>query len=138
VGAEDLIEHIDRTLASHDRDTLEGFFREADNRVTAWARTRTWSEVDAEFHAGGVVYNRVYDIEAIYADPFFTDRENIIEVPDFELGPVKMQGIAPKLPGYDLHVRHAGVQRSSDTEEVLGELGIEAAEVQRLREEGVV
>jgi crotonobetainyl-CoA:carnitine CoA-transferase CaiB-like acyl-CoA transferase len=138
VGAEDLIEHIDSTLASHDRDTLESFFRKADKRVSAWASTRTWEEVDAAFHAGGVVYNRVYDIEAIYADAIFTDRDDIVQVPDFELGPVRMQGIAPKLPGYDLHIRHAGVQKGSHTEEVLGELGLDAAQVQQLREDGVV
>lgn len=138
VGAEDLIERIDQTLASHDRDTLEGFFREADSRVVAWANAHTWEEVDAAFLAGGVVYNKVYDIEAIYADPFFTDREDIVEVPDLELGPVKMQGISPKLPGYDLGISHAGVQKSSHTEEVLGELGVDAAGVAELRDKGVV
>ena len=138
VGAEDLIEHIDATLASHDRDTLERFFREADGRVTAWAKARNYEEIDAAFLAGGVVYNKVYDVEAIFADPFFIDRDDIVEVPDVELGPVKMQGITPKLPGYELRIRHAGVVRSSDTEEVLAELGVTVEQVERLREAGIV
>ena len=138
VEAEDLLDSIDTVLASHDRDTLEGFFREADSRVVAWVSQRKYDEIDAAFAAGGVVYNRVYDIEQVYADPFFTDRDNIIQVPDEELGPVRMQGIAPKLPGYDLGVRHAGVRRSTDTGSVLGDLGLSAEEVEQLRADGVV
>ena len=138
VGAEDLIPQIETTLASHDRDVLEGFFREADERVQAWTSVRTWVEIDEAFRAGGVVYNRVYDIEAIYADPFFTDRDDIIEVPDAELGPVRMQGIVPKLPGYELNVSHAGVQRSTHTAEVLAELGITAEQLEQLRTEGII
>ncbi|MEQ3549638.1 CoA transferase [Pseudonocardia nematodicida] len=133
VGAEDLIGEIGVTLASHDRDTLEGFFRRADDRVVAWARQRSWADIDAALLAGGVVYERVYDVEAIYADPYFTERENIVEVKDVELGAVRMQGIAPKLPGYDLEIRHAGPTRGHDTDAVLGELGLDTAEIARLR-----
>ncbi|GAA1840079.1 CoA transferase [Pseudonocardia ailaonensis] len=138
VSAEDLIPEIETTLASHDRDTLEGFFRRADDRVVAWAKERTYAEIDAALLAGGVVYERVYDIAAIYEDPFFTERENIIDVKDVELGRVKMQGIAPKLPGYDLEVRHAGPSRGQDTEAVLGELGLDAEEIAGLRERNVL
>lgn len=138
VGAEDLIDEIEPVLASHDRDTLEGFFRRADERVTAWSTARTYAEIDAALLENGVVYNKIYDIKAIYDDPFFTDRNNIIEVPDEELGPVRMQGIAPKLPGYDLKVRHAGVVRGTHTEEVLAELGLSPAEVGKLRQDGVI
>lgn len=138
VGAEDLIDSVDSVLASHDRDTLEGFFSRADKRVSAWARERTFAEIDAAMLAGGVVYERVYDIESIYADPFFTERDNIIEVKDAELGAVRMQGIAPKLPDYDLEVTHAGRTRGHDTDVVLGELGLDGAEIAALREKNIL
>jgi crotonobetainyl-CoA:carnitine CoA-transferase CaiB-like acyl-CoA transferase len=120
------------------RDTPEGCFRRADERVTAWATARPFAEIDAALLANGVLYNKIYDIKAIYEDPFFTDRDNITVVPDEELGPVRMQGIVPKLPGYDLKVRHAGVVRGTHTEEVLGELGLSPAEVGGLRQDGVI
>ena len=138
VNAEDLISAIDSVLASQDRDTLEAFFTRADKRVSAWAAERTYEQIDAAMLAGGVVYERVYDVEAIYADPFFTERENIIQVKDEELGTVRMQGIAPKLPGYDLEVTHAGKTRGKDTDTVLGELGLSAADITRLRDNQVL
>jgi crotonobetainyl-CoA:carnitine CoA-transferase CaiB-like acyl-CoA transferase len=138
VGAEDLIDSVDTVLASHDRDTLEEFFTRADERVSAWARERTFDEIDAAMLAGGVVYERVYDIAAIYEDPFFTERENIIEVKDSEFGVVRMQGIAPKLPGYDLEVTHAGRVRGQDTEAVLGELGLDGVAIDALRDKNIL
>lgn len=138
VGAEDLISSVDGVLASHDRDTLEEFFTRADQRVSQWAASRTYAEIDAAMLAGGVVYERVYDIEAIYADPFFTERKNIIKVADEEFGTVRMQGIAPKLPAYDLEVTHAGRTRGHDTEAVLGELGLAEDEIVSLRDSQVI
>ncbi|MBB5158917.1 CaiB/BaiF CoA transferase family protein [Saccharopolyspora phatthalungensis] len=138
VEATDLIDRIETVLASRDRDTLEGFFSTADKRVVAWAAKHTYQEIEAALLVNGVVYERVYDVKAIFDDQFFIERRNIIEVPDSELGLVRMQGIAPKLPNYDLTVTHAGPARGHDTDEVLGELGLSAEDITRLRDRHVL
>ena len=70
---------------------------------------------------------------------FFAERNNIIETPDEQLGNVRMQGIVPKLPSYDLRVRHAGVARGNDNDDVFGrELGLTEAEITQLAADGVV
>jgi crotonobetainyl-CoA:carnitine CoA-transferase CaiB-like acyl-CoA transferase len=138
VGAQDLVGGIDAALAAKDLETRQAFFATADERVVAWAAELTYADVEAALREHGVVHERIYDVEAIFADPFFTERDDIVEVPDEELGPVRMQGIAPKLPGYDLTVTHAGPVRGHDTDAVLAELGVPADEVARLRGERVV
>jgi crotonobetainyl-CoA:carnitine CoA-transferase CaiB-like acyl-CoA transferase len=117
VAADDLRLEL-AELPHREREGVEKFFADADARVVAWAATLTYAEVEQALVAEGVVHAKVYDIADIYADPYFVDRDNIIEVPDAELGMVKMQGIAPKLTGYSQRVTHAGPRRGIDNEEV--------------------
>jgi crotonobetainyl-CoA:carnitine CoA-transferase CaiB-like acyl-CoA transferase len=139
VGAEDMIEEIDETLASRDRDTLEGFFGRADQRVTAWASAHDWAETKVQLQESGVVFEKVYTIEDIFADPFFTERNDIIDVPDEEVGSVKMQGITPKLPSYDLSVKHTGQSLGHDNEAVFnGVLGLSEEQIAQLAADGVI
>jgi crotonobetainyl-CoA:carnitine CoA-transferase CaiB-like acyl-CoA transferase len=139
VGAQDMIDEIEPTLSSHDPNTLEGFFRRADERVTAWTAKLDYTEIEDALRTNGVVFEKIYNVEDIFADPFFTERNDIIEVPDDQLGKVKMQGIAPKLPSYDLEVKHAGVARGSDNEDVYGrQLGLSKDEINQLAADGIV
>jgi crotonobetainyl-CoA:carnitine CoA-transferase CaiB-like acyl-CoA transferase len=139
VGAAEMIADIEPTLASHDRDQLEDFFGRADERVMAWAAQHDYPEIEAALTANGVVFEKVYDIEDIFADEFFTEREDIIEVPDEQLGQIRMQGIVPKLPTYDLQVKHAGVQRGKDNDEVFGDLlGLTTIEIEKLSIDGII
>ena len=139
VGAQDMIGEIETTLASHDRATLEGFFGRADQRVTAWAKAHDWAEVEPELTRHGVVFEKIYDVTDIFADPFFAEREDIIEVADEQLGPVRMQGIVPKLPSYDLVVAHAGVERGNDNHDVFGrQLGLSEQDIEQLAAGGII
>ncbi|WP_432825610.1 CaiB/BaiF CoA transferase family protein [Dactylosporangium sp. CA-092794] len=139
VGATDMIAEIEPVLGSHDRDRLEGFFKNCDDRVVAWAEKLTYAEIEAALKENGVVFEKIYDITDIFADEFFAERDDIIEVSDDQLGPVRMQGIAPKLPGYRLQVEHAGRARGADNAEIFGDvLGLGPAEIDRLAAEGVI
>jgi crotonobetainyl-CoA:carnitine CoA-transferase CaiB-like acyl-CoA transferase len=139
VGATDMIDKIEPALSSHDRDTLEGFFKDCDDRVVAWAEKLPYDEIEVALKEHGVVFEKIYDITDIFADPFFEERDDIVQVPDDQLGPLRMQGIAPKLPGYDLRIRHAGRARGADNDEVLGGvLGLSDDQIAELERDGVV
>ena len=83
-------------------------------------------------------FEKVYDIKDIFEDPYFTEREDIVSVPDEQLGRVRMQGIIPKLPNYDLKISHAGVARGHDNDEVFGRLGLSQDEIKQLAADGIV
>jgi crotonobetainyl-CoA:carnitine CoA-transferase CaiB-like acyl-CoA transferase len=60
------------------------------------------------------------------------------EVADEDLGPVLMQSVMWRMSKTPGGIRHTGRRLGADTDAVLQELGYTAAEVARLREEGVV
>lgn len=138
VGAEDLRPQL-AELPTRDRAGVEQFFTDADARVVAWAEASLYDEVEQTLTREGVVFAKVYDISDIYEDPYFDERENIIEVPDVELGPLRMQGVAPKLPGYRQKVRHAGPPRGADNVEIYRtSLGFTEERVAELRDAGII
>ena len=57
-------------------------------------------------------------------------------VPDPELGPLRMQNLMFRLSGSPGEIRWPGRRHGADTDAVLGELGLGAADIAALREEG--
>ena len=55
-----------------------------------------------------------------------------------ELGPLRMQNVLFRLSDTPGSIRFAGRPLGADTDEILGELGVESSELARLREAGVV
>ena len=75
----------------------------------------------------------------ILTDPLYLERGDIIEVDDDELGPVRMQGVVPRLRRRPGSVRRPGPALGADTDTVLGEwLGHSAAELATWRHAGVI
>ena len=64
--------------------------------LQGWLGQRAMSQVlDQLVPAGGVV-GPVYDAARIADDPHYRDREDILQVDDPQLGPMKMIGVVPK------------------------------------------
>ena len=59
-------------------------------------------------------------------------------MPDDELGRVRMQNVPFRLSETPGAIRHAGRPHGADTDAVLAELGLPAAEIADLRSRGVV
>jgi crotonobetainyl-CoA:carnitine CoA-transferase CaiB-like acyl-CoA transferase len=60
-------------------------------------------------------------------------------VPDDDFGEVRMQGVVPKFVGTPGEVRHSGRALGADNADVfMNLLGLSAAELRALEEEGIV
>lgn len=138
-GADELSEETASAIAGADAEAFEGFLARADAAVEAWAASESWDNVHRRLSETGAVFQRVFDAADIIDDQLFLARDDIITVPDEKLGPMRMQGIVPKFPGFAHAVDHAGPDRGVHTEEVYGELlGLGPDEFARLRANGVI
>ncbi len=70
---------------------------ELDALIAAWTRTLTVDELEERMIDAGVPAGRIYDAEAMLADPHFAARDAIVTVDDPARGPTPMQGVFPKL-----------------------------------------
>src|SRR4051812_25069156 len=68
-----------------------------DEIIGAWAKQHTAEELDRIVNDAGVVCAPVYDAADIYADPYFRERELLVEYEDEVHGRITAQGIVPKL-----------------------------------------
>lgn len=112
---------------------------ELDRIVGDWIGARTQNEVLDAFEKAEAVIGPVLDISQIMGHPQFIARNDVIEIEDPDLGPMKMQNVFPFLsrtPGY---VRHTGAALGEHNEAIYcGELGFSLDRLARLREEGVI
>ena len=111
---------------------------EIDAAVSAWIGMRSRDEVVAAFDAAEAAIAPVYDARDILADPQLAAVGAITTVPDDELGPLRMPNVISRLSETAGEIRHAGGRQGADTDAVFAELGIDADELARLREAGVV
>src|SRR4051794_1552187 len=110
-----------------------------DEIIGAWAAQHTAEELDRIVNEAGVVCAPVYSAADIYADPYFRERDLLIEYEDEIHGRITAPGVVPKLSRTPGRVRQAARWTvGADTEAVLSELGVEDAELGALREAGVV
>ena len=111
---------------------------ELDAAVSAWIGARGTEDVLAAFERVEAAVAPVYDVSALVEDPQVAALHSIVEVPDDELGPVRMQNVIFRLSGTPGTVRWTGRRHGADTDAVLAEAGYLPEEINRLRERGVV
>lgn len=112
---------------------------EIDALIEDWTRTLTVDEVDALMIAHAIPAGRVYRAPEMLADPHFAARGAIVEVETQRFGPLKMQGVFPRLSATPGTVRRpAPAQVGQHNAEVYGELGIGAAELGGLKAKGAI
>ena len=110
-----------------------------DEIIGEWAKQHTAEELDRIVNEAGVVCAPVYDAKDIYDDPYFRERELLVEYEDEVHGRISAQGVVPKLTGTPGRVRQpARWTVGADTDAVLTELGVAGEELEALREAGVV
>ena len=113
---------------------------ELDELINRWTGTLTVAELDALMIAHAVPAGRVYRAPEMLADPHFAAREAIVEVATERFGPLKMQGIFPKLSATPGTIRRpAPAAVGQHNAEVYGELlGLDQAELAKLAEAGAI
>jgi succinyl-CoA---D-citramalate CoA-transferase len=97
-----------------------------DELIGAFAREHTAEALDRIVNDAGVVCARVYSAEDIYADPYFRERELLVDHEDEVHGHMTVPGVVPKLSRTPGGIRTAARwEVGADTEAVLEELATE-------------
>ena len=110
-----------------------------DEIIGAFAARHTAEELDRIINEGGVVCAPVYTAKDVYEDPYFRERELLVEHEDEVHGHVTVPGVVPKLSRTPGSIRQAARWTvGADTDAVLEELGVDAAERKRLADNGVI
>ncbi len=111
---------------------------EIDAAVAAWIAERPRDEVVASFEAAEAAIAPVYDARDLLADPQLAAIESFASVDDDQLGPIKMTNVISRLSETPGAIERTGGVHGADTAAVLAEVGVDAAELARLRAAGVV
>jgi len=104
-----------------------------DDIIAAWTSKYSSVELEQRLIKHSIPAARIYSIADIYEDPHFAARNMLVDVPHPHLGSVKQIGIVPKLSRTPGAIRHTGPDVGADTERILNELGIDAANVSSIR-----
>ena len=111
---------------------------EIDAAIGHWTAAHAVGEVLAALEAASVPAGRIYTVADIAADPHYAARGMLQQLQLADGSPVAVPGIVPKLsrtPGG--HRRNAPVL-GQDTDAVLRELGLTGAQIQGLKDRGIV
>lgn len=112
---------------------------EINSVVGGWIGRHTLAEVTAAFEQSEGAIAPVFDIAQIFEDPQFQARDDVISVPDDELGSVRMQNVFPFMSRTPGRIRHAGPRKGSHNAEIFcGELGFSDEELVKLGQEGII
>jgi len=134
LGRSDLAE--DPSLATNDgrdlrRDELYGV-------IDRWANGLPLEQLMQALTAAQVPASRIYSAEDMFSDPQYLAREMFLQarLPDGKA--FRMPGIVPKLSGTPGSADWVGPALGEHTDELLGQLGYDAAAIAALRQAGAV
>ena len=134
IGRDDLADAADLAdNAGRDarRDELYGV-------IDRWAASLPLAEVEAVLLRAEVPDSRIYSAADMFNDPQFLAREMFLSarLPDGQ--PFRMPGIVPKLSATPGSVAWTGPALGEHNQQVLGELGYDAAQIAALRAQGAI
>src|SRR5690606_39270722 len=139
IGAEEHQRRIDEGVMTGDPSQVTPFLDDCDEHIQRWAAQLDWAEIAERLSRADATYQQVYAADDIVADPHILAREDIIEVPDEDLGTIRMQGVVPKFGNRAHTVRRAGPRRGADNAEVFGDLlGRDEKARKRLPDDGII
>lgn len=107
--------------------------------ISDWSKHRPLDALYEHLVANDVPAAPIYTVADVFRDPQFKARDMILDVPDEELGSVKLSGVAPKFSESPGAVRWAGRALGHDTRAVLArELGFSEGELDALDAAGAI
>ncbi len=99
---------------------------------------RTLDEMQQLFESADLTAAPVYDIADITKDPHVIARKFLVDVPDPELGAVRMTAPTPRLAETPAAIEWPGPPLGAHNREVYAEVGIDDDQLEALRRDGVV
>jgi formyl-CoA transferase len=109
-----------------------------DAEIGAWMGAHPRPEVIRVMNGAEVAVGPIYDIPTIFEDPHFAAREDLVEVDDPDFGTMRLANVVPRFSATPGRIKSTGPAMGAHTDEVLGELGLSAAEIATLRREEVI
>jgi len=106
--------------------------------VADWTGAHTAAEIEAACVACDVPVATAYTAADMFADPHFAARGDLVEVDDPVAGPLRQQAPFPRLAGEPSAVPTGAPRLGEHTRAVLGELGLDADELDSLAGEGII
>jgi crotonobetainyl-CoA:carnitine CoA-transferase CaiB-like acyl-CoA transferase len=129
IGRTDLIPLLEAPLDEQERMKIE---------IQAIIKTKRLDEWVAVFAGKDTCVAPVLNAEEMMRDPQVVHRQMIVDVEHPLLGKIKQLGIPIKLSDTAGSIRNQAPKLGEQTQEVLGELGMQAQELEALRAEGVI
>ena len=120
----------DKASRSKNRDSLNAEI----NRRLASEDRAYWIE---RFNAGGVACGQINDLREVFEEPQVKHLQMVKEVESSHLGRQRLVGQPVQLERTPSTIARAAPRRGEHTEEILGELGIDDAELKRMKAAGV-
>ena len=111
---------------------------EIDAAIGQWTAGLTVDEVLAALDKVSVPAGRIYTVADIAADPHYQARGMLVEVRMDDGSLLAVPGIVPKLSRTPGSHRRNAPQIGQDTDAVLREMGLSAAQIQALKDKGIV
>jgi crotonobetainyl-CoA:carnitine CoA-transferase CaiB-like acyl-CoA transferase len=109
-----------------------------DGEIEAWTLARSPSAVLAALEAAEVPSSKIYSIADIAADPHYAAREMIRQIRLSDGTTLKVPGVVPKLSATPGDFDGGGPALGEHTNEVLRDLGYDAAAIADLRRRGLI
>ena len=110
-----------------------------DLAIQDWLSRHTRDEALETFERHDAALAPIYEVSEFFEDPHVRARGSIETVEDPHWGPVRMQGIHPRMSDTPGRIDTTGPSElGAHNDEVYGELGLGAEELESLRAEGVI
>ena len=109
-----------------------------DEGLSAWFAAQAYEAIATQLESGGIPFSKVYSIEDIERDPHYQAREAIIRLPDPDCGSLPAPCIVPRVPGRTLAIPRTGPAVGEHNAQVYADFGVDAAELARLKQAGVI
>lgn len=112
--------------------------QELDELIAGWSAGYDTDELLELLHSGGVPAGRVYRAADMFADEHFAARNTIVRTRNDRGQEFAMQNVAPRLSATPGGVRWAGPRLGEHTDDVLADLGYDAAGIEKLHSDAVI
>jgi len=111
---------------------------EIDAAIGAWTATLSVAQVLELLDAASVPAGRIYNVADIAADPHYQARDMILQTVMADGSTLALPGIVPKLSRTPGSHRRNAPDIGQDTDAVLQDIGLTEAQIQALKDKGIV